>query len=246
MTPRLLICIPVRNRAAIAMECIPTVAAGADGNHDSLTIWDDGSATEESEALKKWWDGSDGFDPENQDRLYSVKESIGIQRQRRIHLHHFLDSDFSHLYMTDADMLHDPAWRSEALRLQQKYHGQPLCLYNTDAHASLRNNTRKDDPSEEVIWRHYAPGCSYLLTHQHVERLRPNIDNLEHFDWQIPALLGYGFATSRTSYCDHIGFGGERHPKGAGLDEGDRALNPTEWLVAKRREVVGKLSLCSQ
>jgi hypothetical protein len=68
------------------------------------------------------------------------------------------------------------------------------------------------------------------------------LQNITNFDWNIPDILGARCAISRTSYVDHMGFGGLRHPAGAGLDDGDRALNPTSWLVKKRAEVVARLS----
>lgn len=235
MSARILICIPCHNRKAIAEQCLPTMRDSTDPD-DLLLAWNDGSTEYDDKWLRDLlsYYGS----------VMSQPKPLGIQAQRRLHLGQFLSASFeafTHLYLTDHDILHDPGWRHHALRLQEKYDA-PLCLYNTAAHADMPGNTKRDDPAEEVVWRHFAPGCSYLLARKHVEKIRYHIDSLRHFDWQIPALLGYGFATSRTSYCDHMGWGGERHPEGAGLDGGDRALHPTPWLVAKRAEVVAELT----
>jgi hypothetical protein len=236
VTPRIFIAIACRNRRRIAEQCLPTMRDSAEWNHDCIALYDDGSSEYEAEWLRQFT-GPSGV-------AVIGTEQIGIQAQRRLHLSHFLGAPeaFTHLYFSDHDVLMDPTWRENALRIQQAHNNAPLCLYNTQAHARLAGNTIDDDPASEVIWRRVAPGVSYLLTREHVERLAPHIGSLQHFDWQIPALLGGRFAVTRTSYCDHIGHGGERHPAHEGLDGGDRATNPTPWLVAKRAEVVARLS----
>jgi len=232
---RLFIAIACHNRRRIAEQCLPTVVAGMDPN-DYLALFNDGSTEYDTPWLQALIPSA---------IVITSRVPNGIQAQRRTHLDLFLKSDATHLYLTDHDMIHDPEWRTAALGLAAEYDG-PVCLYNTDAHAKLAGNTFKDDPDEKVIRRHYAPGCSYLLRRKDVERIREFIPQLAHFDWQIPALLRYSFLTSRTSWCDHIGFGGERHPKDAGYDEGDRALNPTPWLQRKRAEVVAALQGVAQ
>ena len=233
MSARIFIAIPVHNRVAIAAQCIPTVRAGvADG--DLLMVYDDGS------------------DPaaygEIDELVHQTRPAIGIERQRRLHFEQFWDvvfEKFTHLYLTDADALHDPNWREELLRLQQKHGGAPICGYNTEAHARLKGNTIEDDPASEVIWRRAAPGISYLLTREHVEKVvkaLPGLPEYWHWDWTVPALLGNRFAVCRRSLVDHIGYQGLHHPTEEGPDGGDRALNPTEWLVKKRAEVVAALS----
>ncbi len=238
MNARILVCIAAHNRKAVAELCLPTMAPTLT-EADALRIYDDCSkefdANWLTQFLRKNSPGDDSVS-------MMTGFQIGIQGQRRVHLSRFLTSDYSHLYLTDHDCIHDPEWRSHALRLQEKYDQRPLCLYNTRAHSEMVGNTIADEADSEVIWRRFAPGVSYFLTRAHVEKLRSFILSLQHFDWQIPSILG-PFATSRTSYVDHIGWGGERHPVSEGVDGGDRASNPTEWLVKKRAEIVAKLSL---
>lgn len=230
MTARILIAIACRNRRAVAEHCLPTIRDSINPMLDYISLWNDASTEYDDDWLRQFGAVTN----------MRTQQPMGIQAMRRFHLKDFLDGEWSHLYLTDHDILHDPTWRENALRLQGEYEA-PLCLYNTRAHSDMPGNTKRDDPSEEVIWRQFAPGCSYLLRRQDVERMKWFIPNLRHFDWEIPSLLGK-FATSRISYCDHIGIGGDRHPAGAGADEGDRATSPTNWLVAKRAEVVKALS----
>ena len=234
MTPRLLICIPCHNRRRVAELCLPTMR---DSLHDDdwLRLYDDASSEYDAHWLAQFrpWRNGECVDRSSQGVL-------GIQAQRRTHLKEFLERpEFTHLYFSDHDCIHDPSWRGHALRLQADY-GNPLCLYDTEAHSRLPGNTIADAPHSEVIFRRHAPGVSYLLTRAHVERLRPHIATLEHFDWQIPDILG-PFAVSRVGYIDHIGWGGQRHPEAEGIEGGDRVKRPTDWLIAKRAEIVAKL-----
>ncbi len=232
MTEKVYIAIACHNRRRIAEQCLPTMRDSV-APWDVLALYNDGSTEYDASWLMQFLPAGG--------ELFTAPSPLGIQAQRRNHLRHFLKSDCDRLYFSDHDMLMDPAWRSHGLKLQDDHNGAPVCLYDTAAHADMIGNTFAT--FTDVIWRRVAPGCSYLLTRRHVEKVASFIDNLEHFDWGLPALLGFRFAISRTSYCDHIGHGGERHPAGAGLDEGDRALNSTPWLVQKRREVVEALSV---
>lgn len=232
MTPRILICIAAHNRKRVAEFCLPTMRDSMHAD-DSLLLWNDGS----TEFDREW---CEMLMPKN-GVYFAHKTPIGIQAQRRLHLDEFLrHHNFTHLYLTDHDCIHDPEWREQALRLQSKYASHPLCLYDTEAHSRIPGNTVVDYPVCEVILRRFAPGVSYLLTRAHVEALRPHIATLEHFDWQIPQLIG-PFAVSRVGYIDHIGWGGQRHPEAEDVDGGDRVTSPTSWLVAKRAEIVAKL-----
>ena len=221
--------VPCFNRKAITAESLKTLR-GAMSSHDELVCWNDGSTEYDFPWLHPFSD--------------HVRNgpNVGVEKQRIMHLSEFWASDFDALYFTDNDCLHDPTSLAVAIRLQKEYQAALVCLYNTDAHVRLVGNTLVDDPDSEVIWRHYAPGVSYFLPRASVARIMPCIRRITNFDWNIPDLLGGRCAISRVSYVDHIGAGGLRHPAGAGLDGGDRALNPTDFLVAKRAEVVARLS----
>lgn len=232
MNAKIFIAVPIFNRVRIVEQCLPTLVESKDCD-DLLALYDDGS--------------TDGFCTTDfifcPHRYLRSPTSIGIEAQRRQHLRDFWqDKRFTHFYATDSDALHDPNWRQVALDTQEACGGAMTCLYNTDAHVRIEGNTINDSPHNEVIWRRVAPGISYLLTREHVAAIMPHIDSLAHHDWQIPGILGNRCAITRTSYVDHIGLGGLHHPATAGLDEGDRCLNPTPWLQQKRREVVEALS----
>jgi hypothetical protein len=240
-TPRILICVPCHNRKAIAAQCLPTIANGASWM-DYITLWNDGSSEYHDDFLKQFGDEvKHPHYPEG----YRM-DAVGIEEQRRKHFLSFNRNweEFTHLYLTDADALHDPHWRTQALYLSDELEGAPVCLYNTQAHARLAGNTIEDMPNFPYLLRRVAPGISYFLTAAHVKKVVAALPALPphwNWDWSVPSILGGRFVISRTSFVDHIGLGGYHHPPHEGLDGGDRATDPTPWLVDKRAEVVKEL-----
>ncbi len=231
--PKIYIAVPCHNRKRIVELCLPTLKSNC-APGDSIVLYNDGST--EYDCL---WLNRFGH------RVHDFTKPIGIEAQRRKHFFDFWkDESFTHLYLTDSDAIHSPAWRKKAIWLQQRYGGAPVCLYNTEAHVRLKGNTLEDNPESEVIWRAVAPGISYFLTREHVAKIvraLPHLPEHWHWDWQTPALLSNRMAISRDSYVDHIGVGGMHHPANKGVNGGDRALNPTPWLVSKRTEIVKAL-----
>lgn len=236
MNATIMVAIACHNRRLVAELCLPTMRDSLT-DIDMLLLCNDGSTEYDTQDLEHFREG------DMLTILNGCYPPIGIQEQRKAHLRFFLNnaSAATHLYLTDHDCIHDPLWRTEALRFQAKYNGLPLCLYNTQAHVRLPGNTIEDKPDSEVIIRQVAPGVSYFLTRAHVEQLASYIDGISHFDWQIPAMLGGRFAVSRVGYCDHIGWGGRNHPENEDADGGDRVLAPTQFLIEKRAEIVSKL-----
>lgn len=240
MTPRLYIAIPAYNRRAIVEQCVPTITdlmrdevSGVRVNDDAVIIYDDGSTEYNPAELHL---GQTGF---------VCGPSMGIDAQRRKHILEFWGNreihGCTHLYLTDSDCFHDPAWRTGLLALQEEHGGAPVCGYRTKTHADYQNNVFRDVPTENVIWQRFAPGTSYLLTLAHVEKIVQWMPAKWSWDWAVPGLLGYKFAVSRVSYLDHIDIGGLHSPEsGVGRE---RATNPTSWLVAKRAEILSNLGL---
>lgn len=243
MSAKILVHIPCFNRRRILERCVPTVRAGLE-KEDVMWLWNDGSNEYDDWWLRQFAD--DVFHPSTESGQ-KITHTIGVERQRREHFLNFIyrQEDFTHLYLTDSDALHDPGWRAKALDLQEKAGGAPVCLYDTEAHEQLVGNTIERDEAKGIIWRRVAPGISYFLTHDQAYKIFEYLCHYRgdwNWDWAVPSILGNRFAISMKSYVDHIGLDGLHHPKGEGLGGGDRALNPTDWLIDKRREVVKILS----
>lgn len=230
---RIMVIIPFHNRKRVAELCVPTIAETLTAK-DYLVCCNDGSTEYGPEFLEKW-----------ADKVCNTVTPVGIEMQRRSHfaLYWQYQYAYTHLYLTDSDAIHDPNWRSHALALQVRAHGAPVCLYNTAAHMEpkLIGNTIATDTENGIIWRRVAPGISYLLTLRHVERVMRALHALDNWDWMVPGLLGHRMAVSTHSYVDHVGWGGMHHPGVEGVEGGDRALFPTDFLIHKRHEIVEAL-----
>ncbi len=190
MKPRIFVCIPVHNRLEIAKRCIPTVKNGMrDG--DRLHLFNDGSRERMPMELLKLADA-----------YVHDSSPIGIENQRQMHFRLFVaHKEYTHLYLTDQDALHDPRWREKLLELQLLSGGRPTCGYNTYAHVRLVGNTLYDAPPQPFILRSVAPGISYLLTRQQAEHVARVMPEKWNWDWTVPALLGSRMAIARPRCC---------------------------------------------
>jgi hypothetical protein len=226
---RLYIAIPCLNRKAIAEQCLPTVFASR-YEGDEVNCYNDGSTEYDAAWLREL----------GADKAHDCV-NMGVDAQREMHIRDFLARpEFTHLYLTDSDAPHDPHWRSRLLDLHTRT-GCLVCGYHTQTHEDMANNVfeRRSD----FLLTRFAPGVSYLLSRQQVERLVPFLNPRWDFDWAIPAILGYKCTVSDVSCVDHIGAGGMHDRHQSGTVSPERGLNPTPWLVEKRREILANLML---
>jgi glycosyltransferase involved in cell wall biosynthesis len=226
MDVSLYIAVPVFNRVAIADHCLPTLRDSM-LTQDHLAIYDDGSV-EDASRLAAF-----------ADTFHRSPANIGVNAQRRNHILDFVSSGRDFLYFTDADAIHSPAWRSRLLELHERT-GYLTCGYHTQTHEAYTNNVyaRKGD----YLLSRFAPGVSMLLSRKQAELIAGHLPDRWDFDWAIPAMLGYKCAVTEDSVVDHISRSGMHHDGSPGYNGGDRALNPTEWLVKKRAEIVAELT----
>lgn len=226
---RIMICVPCKDRRAVVEQCLPTLV-GSKYSQDTLRCYNDGSTEYDAD-----WLTSLGAD-------WAMNFSgLGIEAQRRMHLRDFWErrDDFTHLVFADSDSLWDISWREKMLELQEECGGRLTCGYNSPTHAGYAGNTYRE--TEDFVFRRFAPGVSYLLTHAHVEKIMPYVEHLTSFDWQIPGILGYKCAITKPSYTDHLGVGGEHD--GVASVSAERAIAPTAWLKQKRQEILSNLGL---
>lgn len=230
MTPRLFICVPTHDRKAVVAQCLPTLIASK-APEDTVRCYNDGSSEYSADWLLTL--GADWA--QNCVR-------IGPDAQRRMHIMDFMAaSEFTHLYFSDSDCIMDPTWRARLLDIHDRT-GALTCGYNTQTHENYGNNTFKREGG--IVWRRFAPGVSCLMSREQVEKIAKAIPEAWAFDWFIPGVLGYRCAISEQSVVDHVGYAGlhDEHQK-PGHVSAERALNPTPWLVEKRKEVLANLGL---
>lgn len=236
MSASLRICVSVHNRLKLAGLCIPTIRAGM-AKDDALIIHDDGS----DEGLY----GDDVFKVlKDATGVTMSRPRIGIDAVRRQQILEFWGNreihGHSHLALIDSDVIAHPSWREIALSLQDDHGGVPVCLYRTQTHEDYKNNVFRNDEAENVLWQRFAPGVFYLLTLAHCEKLAVMMPERIAWDWWVPGILGYRMAVSRTSYVDHIGWGGMHDPQDGSVGP-EMAKNPTPWLVEKRKDIIAAL-----
>ena len=218
---RLFICIPCKDRKAVVEKCLPTMLASR-YSQDVVRCYNDGSHETDAE-----WLQSLGAD-------WAMNFSgMGVDAQRRMHILDFMEhkDEFTHLYFSDSDAVMDPHWRSRLLEIHNET-GLLTCGYHTATHENYDKNVyaRKGG----ILFTRFAPGVSYLLSRAQVEKIAAHLPERWNFDWHIPGMLGYQCAASDVSCVDHIGVGGMHDLPGVE----ERALNPTEWLVQKRAEII--------
>jgi hypothetical protein len=234
MNKRLLIIVPCRDRKVLTRHALETLLISK-APQDTLAIFNDGS----TEFTPDWLAAFS-------DMVFNMKAPVGIEGQRKMHFQFAAKMfeaypDYTDIYLTDSDTIHDPKWREQAFKLQALAKDAPLCLYDTTAHSCLEGNTIEDDPESLLLWRKYAPGVSYLMTADHLSVVAGRVHALANWDWDVPDMLGNRFAISRIGYVDHIGVGGMHHPSHEDANGGDRVKVPTPWLQNKRKEVIAEL-----
>jgi len=230
MNERLMICIPCKDRREVVEQCLPTMFASK-YEGDYVRCYNDGSSTYDAA-----WLESLGAD-------WAMNFSgMGVDAQRRMHILDFMEraDEFTHLYFTDSDTLHDPHWRERLLEIHART-GAITCGYNTDTHEKYEKNTFKREPG--IIWRRFAPGVSMLMSREQVKKIADSLPSRWSFDWHIPGLFNYRCAISEVSFADHIGDRGMHDLSEPGHVSSERAVNPTSFLVQKRMEVLANLGL---
>jgi hypothetical protein len=214
------------------------------------------------DVLVAYDDGSDAYDPSflrrHADEVVRMPANGGIERLRARNFRDFIERyrEFDLLYLTDNDVVHDPAFSATLRTFYDKHEIQdgrhmPVCLYRSAFH----------EQPDNVLWRgpqtsvrHTAPGVSQLYDREMAEVIvrglaaDPRYETLYGYDYYLPAMLVRPFVQSETSYLEHFArdtFEGGLHTKnsGTGTDaladfERDRALNPTPYLQKLRPLVI--------
>lgn len=235
MQARILICIPIFNRIPIAEQCIQTILSSMYAG-DHLALYDDGC---DEDVLRLLGGASNATHHVNLSD--GKKLNLGVDAQRRRHIIDFRgQSEFTHLYFSDADAFVDPHWRERLLDIQART-GLLTCGYHTQTHENYEKNVYNRDG--DILFTRFAPGVSYLLERRHVEKIGSLMPDRWNFDWHIPGILGYKCAVSDVSCVDHLGAGGMHDTSEPGCVSRERATNPTPWLIQKRAEILANLGL---
>lgn len=180
------------------------------------------------------------------EKIMKLKRNLSVSRLR-FHIQNIaFSSKFRYVYHTDNDVIHDPYWLNRIFEISKEHDG-PIGLYNAVPHLCW---TKSEDKINKLDIRDACPGVSFfydqlvLKTKQSPMKYDPyfskKMESVPVWDFYIGDLFSRTkpitmIAISTVSYVEHFGASG-LHSK-----QVDRALNPTEWLINKRKDIVDKL-----
>ncbi len=203
------------NRKSITERCLQIIDRHVDKKRADVNIHDDGS----SEYDITWLNT---FSPTS----ITQSDHIGIDKIMLDNIASFCESSvYNYFYSCDNDILHDPSFLDEALRLYHTY-STPVTLYNTKYH-----HRSKTGENSEVLFLKTFPGASIFFSKNDVKHLNPcELRNTKTngWDWHFGHLLKDKFVCPKISYCDHYPEGGIHSTAD------DVATNPTDFLKDER------------
>jgi hypothetical protein len=192
--------------------------------HDMLIV-NDHSTEYDNQWLSQW---------ATKTLSYPNKESINTLKHRAFK--HFLDTDYTHLYMCDNDAFHTSDYIAQLDYLHRETHGLPVTLYRSSfiqekySHVS----TVIEEHPDYEIRRGLCGGISVLLSRAHVERIvhrmsprEWNGDTKPAWDSLIWEYLETPYAVPHMSYVEHYGAHGVNHK----TMDSDHALNPSSEIL---------------
>ena len=181
--------------------------------------------------------------------VVKYEEKLNINKLKYRTFKNFLDSDYTHLYMCDNDMFHDPNF----VKILKKYEGNklPMTLYRSSfIHSFGKNVSQYLKRYDKISLKSgLYGGASVFLNRDHVEKivslLPSNEDewdlmcNKEAWDSKIQRMIDPKklYLIPNESYCEHFGWKGQNHVE----KNSDIALNPTKYLEENKEWIWDKL-----
>lgn len=170
--------------------------------------------------------------------VIQYEKKLTINKLKYRTFKNFLDTDYTHLYMTDNDMYHDPNF----ITFLKKYNGNniPITLYRSSFIHSFGNGVSRYMKiyGDVSLKAGLYGGASVFLNRNHIEKIVKNLPENEDlwsiqcekeaWDSKIQKIIDPKrlYLIPNESLCEHFGWNGANHKKK--LD--DYALNPTEFL----------------
>jgi tetratricopeptide (TPR) repeat protein len=254
---KILIAVATYNRPIVTELCLQNLQLVRD-SETKIVIYDDNSDAYSLEFLR-------GL----ADEVVRFNARQGIEKSRAQTFRDFLTKypDYELLYLTDNDAIHDPSF---AARLREIFEGQkqsslpihPAGLFNSTFHQG-----RILGQEDQFSIYETCPGISMCLTRSMVQKIVGYLDedvlNESSYGWDMrwPKAIGLPFKISKTSYVEHFArdrFESGMHSTNSGVAlenalkdfDRDRALNPSEYLIEARpqiiREILGGWSVSDQ
>lgn len=228
---KLLIEVQTFNRKAITEICLNQIKENKEDAY--LRIVNDYSTEYDNEWLKKFGD-----------EVIQYEKKLSINRLKWRTFHNFLKTDFTHLYMCDNDIYHDPSFIS----ILKKYKGNnlPMTLYRSSFIHSFGEGVSKYVKHWDKVSLKSGlfGGASVFLNREHIEKIvsiLPDEDtwasltNKDAWDSKIQRMIDEKrlYLIPKESYCEHFGTGGQNHKNRLS----DYALSPTQYLKDKSSDI---------
>lgn len=233
---RLLIEVHTHNRKAIT-EIVLNQIKKYKGDAD-LRIVNDNSTEYDTDWLKQF-----------SDDIVDHKENQGISKLKYNTFKYFNDSDYTHLYMCDNDIFHDPKF----VDVLKKYHKNnlPMTLYRSSFIHSFGDRVSKYiKVSKDVsIKKGLYGGASVFLNKEHVSKICMDLPQTSEQWEQMCSKIAWDskiqniidpkriYLITNKSYCEHFGVDGLNHKE----KDSDFALNPTDYIKEKSEEIWKKI-----
>lgn len=231
---KLLIEVQTFNRKIITEICLQQLKDNKGDAH--LKIVNDYSTEYDNEWLQKFGD-----------EVIQYEKKLTINKLKWRTFKSFLETDYTHLYMCDNDMYHDP----EFISVLKKYQGNnlPITLYRSSFIHSFGDGVSRYLKHWDKISLKSGlfGGASVFLNRGHVEKIvskLPDEDTWaelcakEAWDSKIQRMIDDKrfYLIPKESYCEHFGIGGANHK----LKTSDYALTPTQY-IKDRSDAIWKL-----
>lgn len=211
----LLISVATYNRFPIARFFLDNINLVR--RNSTLHIYDDCSDSIDLNFLEK-----------NSNHLIVNSKNIGVHKTKWKQFRNFLNSNFKYLYITDSDSLHDPNFLSVLESLPKD---NPISLYTSHVNG--------DVDCDKYFFRKYSGGISHFYTREMVEKIVFYLDKHGEpnsgWDYKAIDFIGKPMLVTKTSYVEHLGYGGLHSGKSWNHD---KAKNPTPFLVSQRQKAI--------
>lgn len=183
------------------------------------------------------------------DNVFRYEKKLGISKLKYRLFKEFLKTDYTHLYMCDSDIYHD----IDFIQFLNKYKSNniPITLYKSSFIHSFGDGVHKYLKIYDNISLKAGlyGGCSVFLSKEQVSKIVENLPETEDiwesmcateaWDSKIQKMIDLKrfYLIPNKSLCEHYGEGGKNHTQ----MNSDYALDPTEYLIEKKEEILKKL-----
>lgn len=171
------------------------------------------------------------------DNVVQYEKKLNINKLKYRMFKSFLETDYTHLYMCDNDIYHDP----EFIPFLEKYskNNIPITLYKSSFIHSFKNVSRYIKHFDNISLKSgLYGGASVFLNREMVEKIVSKLPDTEEkwqelcskiaWDSKIQLMIDPRrlYLIPKESMCEHFGIDGENHKQ----KNSDYALDPTIFL----------------